>query len=234
MIRLPVCRRNGSRTRRWWAGGCPGRGRSGPCRPDRSVGPLHNFGGGSAEKPAVGVDRNGMHIDAWAEGCDRVVARRIKPGYISPLTDLTSSTVAVGGFGMLRVAASHRHLIALKDCHGQIRLYSSSCLMTPELGVWCAARDANPQLPDQWAGALRPRGSPEWYLGSSGQVPSPARPPESRLVLAGGLTPGLTPTEQAGIGLRVKEAGGQGADSGDTGGAVAAVGHRRWREVDAD
>jgi hypothetical protein len=83
----------------------------------------------------VGVDRNGMHIDAWAEGYDRVVARRIKPGYISPLTDLTSSTVAVGGFGMLRVAASHRHLIALKDCHGQIRLYSSSCLMTPELGV---------------------------------------------------------------------------------------------------
>ena len=71
--------------------------------PDGSVGPLHNFGGGSAEKPAVGVDRNGMHIVAWAEGYDRVVARRIKPGYISPLTDLTSSTVAVGGFGMLRV-----------------------------------------------------------------------------------------------------------------------------------
>jgi hypothetical protein len=73
--------------------------------PDGSVGPLHNFGGGSAEKPAVGVDRNGMHVVAWAQGYDRVAARRIKPGYISPLTDLTSGTVAVGGpgFGMLRV-----------------------------------------------------------------------------------------------------------------------------------
>ena len=73
--------------------------------PDGSVGPLHDFGGGSAEKPAVGIDRNGMHVVAWAQGYDRVVARRIKPGYISPLTDLTSGTAAVGGpgFGMLRV-----------------------------------------------------------------------------------------------------------------------------------
>jgi hypothetical protein len=73
--------------------------------PDGSVGPLHDFGGGSAEKPAVGVDRNGMHIVAWAQGYDRVAARRIRPGYISPLTDLTSGTAAVGGpgFGMLRV-----------------------------------------------------------------------------------------------------------------------------------
>jgi hypothetical protein len=73
--------------------------------PDGSVGPLHDFGGGSAEKPAVGIDRNGMHVVAWAQGYDRVAARRIKPGYISPLTDLTSGTAAVGGpgFGMLRV-----------------------------------------------------------------------------------------------------------------------------------
>jgi hypothetical protein len=73
--------------------------------PDGSVGPLHNFGGGSAEQPAVGVDRNGVHVVAWAQGYDRVVARRIRPGYISPLKDLTSSTAAVGGpgFGMLRV-----------------------------------------------------------------------------------------------------------------------------------
>ena len=73
--------------------------------PDGLVGPLHTFGGGSAEKPAVGVDRNGMHVVAWAEGYNRVVARRIKPGDISPLKDLTSSTAAVGGpgFGMLRV-----------------------------------------------------------------------------------------------------------------------------------
>jgi hypothetical protein len=73
--------------------------------PDGSVGPLHDFGGGSAEKPAVGIDRNGMHVVAWAQGYDRVAARRMKPGYISPLTDLTSGTAAVGGpgFGMLRV-----------------------------------------------------------------------------------------------------------------------------------
>jgi hypothetical protein len=57
--------------------------------PDGSVGPLHTFGGGSAEKPAVGVDRNGVQVVAWAPGYDRVVARRIKPGYVSPLTDLT-------------------------------------------------------------------------------------------------------------------------------------------------
>jgi hypothetical protein len=73
--------------------------------PDGSVGPLHTFGGGSAEKPAVGVDRNGAHVVAWAEGYNRVVARRIKPGYVSPLKDFTSGTAAVGGpgFGMLRV-----------------------------------------------------------------------------------------------------------------------------------
>jgi hypothetical protein len=68
---------------------------------DGTLGAPITLGSGSAEKPAIGVDRNGQFIVAWVRGSE-VVARRIKPDSVSATKVLTSSIASYGGFGMVR------------------------------------------------------------------------------------------------------------------------------------
>jgi hypothetical protein len=69
---------------------------------DGSLGPLLDLGPGTADKPAIGIDRYSQAVVAWAAH-DGVVARRVKPGSVSPLKILTSPIASQGGFGMVRV-----------------------------------------------------------------------------------------------------------------------------------
>ncbi|MGP4085379.1 hypothetical protein [Streptomyces sp. KR55] len=68
---------------------------------DGTLGSPITLGSGSAEKPAVGVDRNGRFVVAWVRGSE-VVARRIS-GSVSATKVLTTSIASYGGFGMVRV-----------------------------------------------------------------------------------------------------------------------------------
>jgi hypothetical protein len=69
---------------------------------DGSLDPLLDLGPGTAEKPGIGIDRYGLAVVAWATH-DGVVARRVKPGNVSPLKTFTSPIASQGGFGMVRV-----------------------------------------------------------------------------------------------------------------------------------
>jgi hypothetical protein len=69
---------------------------------DGTVGAAITLGSGSAEKPAIGVDRNGQFVVAWARASD-VVARRITSTSVSSTKVLTSPIASYGGFGMVRV-----------------------------------------------------------------------------------------------------------------------------------
>lgn len=69
---------------------------------DGTVGAPLTLGSGSAEKPAVGVDRNGQFVVAWARGSD-VAAKRITSTSVSATKVLTTPIASYGGFGMVRV-----------------------------------------------------------------------------------------------------------------------------------
>ncbi|MFI9250405.1 hypothetical protein [Streptomyces sp. NPDC053069] len=69
---------------------------------DGTLGAALTLGSGSAEKPAIGVDRNGRFVVAWARGSD-VAAKRITSTTVSSTKVLTSSIASYGGFGMVRV-----------------------------------------------------------------------------------------------------------------------------------
>jgi hypothetical protein len=69
---------------------------------DGSVGPAITLGSGSAERPDIGVDRDGRFVIAWVQGSD-VVATRIEPDSVSSTLVLTSAIASYGGFGMVRV-----------------------------------------------------------------------------------------------------------------------------------
>ncbi|MEU8028666.1 hypothetical protein AB0C13_08480 [Streptomyces sp. NPDC049099] len=69
---------------------------------DGTLGAALTLGSGSAEKPAIGVDRNGQFVVAWARGSD-VAAKRITSTTVSSTKVLTSSIASYGGFGMVRV-----------------------------------------------------------------------------------------------------------------------------------
>ncbi|MGW7403241.1 hypothetical protein ACWGI9_05810 [Streptomyces sp. NPDC054833] len=69
---------------------------------DGTVGAPITLGSGSAEKPAVGVDRSGRFVVAWARGAD-VVAKRITSTTVSATKVLTSPIASYGGFGMVRI-----------------------------------------------------------------------------------------------------------------------------------
>lgn len=70
--------------------------------PDGTVGDALTLGSGSAEKPAVGVDRDGRFVVAWVQGSD-VVAARITSTSVSATKVLTSPIASYGGFGMVRI-----------------------------------------------------------------------------------------------------------------------------------
>jgi hypothetical protein len=69
---------------------------------DGTLGAPITLGSGSAEKPAIGVDRNGQFVVAWVRGSE-VVAKRITSTSVSSAKVLTSSIASYGGFGMVRV-----------------------------------------------------------------------------------------------------------------------------------
>jgi hypothetical protein len=69
---------------------------------DGTVSNAFTLGNGEAEQPAVGIDRNGLAVVAWTESNDRVVAKRVKLGYISPLTVIANPGAGVG-YGRLNV-----------------------------------------------------------------------------------------------------------------------------------
>lgn len=71
---------------------------------DGTLGTLHDLGSGMADKVAVAMDRNGMAVVAWSQADGSVVARRLKPGYVSALTKFASPSATYGGYGMVRVA----------------------------------------------------------------------------------------------------------------------------------
>ncbi|MFI8889110.1 hypothetical protein [Streptomyces paradoxus] len=68
---------------------------------DGTIGAAITLGSGSAEKPAIGVDRNGQFVVAWARASD-VVAKRITSTSVSSTKVLTSPIASYGGFGMVR------------------------------------------------------------------------------------------------------------------------------------
>lgn len=67
-----------------------------------TVGVAITLGSGSAEKPAIGVDRSGQFVVAWARDSD-VVARRIASTSVFSTKVLTSPIASYGGFGMVLV-----------------------------------------------------------------------------------------------------------------------------------
>ncbi|MFC9462456.1 hypothetical protein ACFWN5_20480 [Streptomyces sp. NPDC058430] len=69
---------------------------------DGTLGAMHTLGSGSAEPPAIGVDRNGQFVVAWVRGSE-VVAKRMTATSISAAKVLTTPIAAYGGFGMVRV-----------------------------------------------------------------------------------------------------------------------------------
>jgi hypothetical protein len=60
---------------------------------DGSVGPLLDLGPGTADKPGLAMDRYGQALVAWTSH-EGVVARRVKPGSVSPPKILTSPIAA--------------------------------------------------------------------------------------------------------------------------------------------
>lgn len=68
---------------------------------DGTIGAAITLGSGSAEKPAIGVDRGGQFVVAWARGSD-VAAKRITSTSVSSTKVLTSPIASYGGFGMVR------------------------------------------------------------------------------------------------------------------------------------
>ncbi|MGQ4388550.1 hypothetical protein [Streptomyces sp. SAS_270] len=69
---------------------------------DGTLGAAITLGNGSAEKPAIGVDRGGQFVVAWVRGSE-VVAKRITSTSVSSTKVLTTPIAAYGGFGMVRI-----------------------------------------------------------------------------------------------------------------------------------
>jgi hypothetical protein len=71
---------------------------------DGSIGTTFSLGPGSVEAPGIAFDRRGMAVVAWTDArTKRVLARRVKPGYVSG-TQIIATAPAGVGYG--RVTAS--------------------------------------------------------------------------------------------------------------------------------
>jgi hypothetical protein len=70
--------------------------------PSGAIGSPITLGNGEGDQPAAVVDRSGKAVVAWTESNARVVARRMKPGYLGPRTVFTST---ISGIGYGRVSA---------------------------------------------------------------------------------------------------------------------------------
>lgn len=66
---------------------------------DSSLGTVFTVGNGSGEHPQVAIDRYSTAVVVWTEGYARVVAKRIRPGYQSPLAVIAPAASGVG-YGM--------------------------------------------------------------------------------------------------------------------------------------
>ncbi|WP_236053269.1 MULTISPECIES: hypothetical protein [Streptomyces] len=69
---------------------------------DGTLGAPITLGSGTADKPAVAVDRSGRFVVAWARDAD-VVAKRITSTSVSAAKVLTSPIASYAGFGAVRV-----------------------------------------------------------------------------------------------------------------------------------
>lgn len=109
---------------------------------DSYVGTLFTVGNGSGEHPAAGIDRTGTAVVVWTEGYARVVAKRIRPGYQSPLTAIAPAASGVG-YGMPSVgvdrdgdaAISFRRTRSGEMPHVWARLWSRTSTLGPVLGI---------------------------------------------------------------------------------------------------
>jgi hypothetical protein len=63
---------------------------------DGSVSNAFTLGNGAADQPAAGIDRTGLAVVAWTESNATVVARRVKPGYISARTVMVAASSGAG------------------------------------------------------------------------------------------------------------------------------------------
>lgn len=71
--------------------------------PSGAVGSPITLGSGDGDWPSIAVDRTGKAVVAWTESNARVVARRLKPGYLGPRTVFTSTYSGIG-YGRVSVA----------------------------------------------------------------------------------------------------------------------------------
>jgi hypothetical protein len=68
---------------------------------DGLLGPVLALSGGAMDQPAIAMDRAGTAVAVWTDMFERVVGRRIRPGYVSPLRVVASP---VSGVTYARVA----------------------------------------------------------------------------------------------------------------------------------
>ncbi|WP_406421026.1 hypothetical protein OH809_20690 [Streptomyces sp. NBC_00873] len=109
---------------------------------DGTLGAPITLGSGSAEKPAIGVDRNGQFVVAWVRGSE-AVARRIKPDSVSATKVLTSSIASYGGFGMVRVGVDRDGDAVISYHSGggaRPQVWASRWSRTGTLAAPCASR----------------------------------------------------------------------------------------------
>jgi hypothetical protein len=69
---------------------------------DGSLGPVLTLGSAVADFPGVAIDRHGTAVVAWTEPGSKVVARRIRPGHVSPLRVIMPAASGIG-YGMVTV-----------------------------------------------------------------------------------------------------------------------------------
>jgi hypothetical protein len=62
---------------------------------DGSLGPVLALSGGAMDQPAIAMDRTGTAVAIWTDMFERVVGRRIRPGYLSPLRVIASPVSGV-------------------------------------------------------------------------------------------------------------------------------------------
>jgi hypothetical protein len=109
---------------------------------DGSLGTPLTLGTGSADPPAAGIDRTGTAVVAWPASYTTVVAKRLRPGYQSPLRVIASAAstvryamVSVGDDRYGDAVVSFRRTRDGELPHVWARLWSHTNTLSGMLGV---------------------------------------------------------------------------------------------------